>query len=367
MRAEPGSQAGNTRPPFSLLQGWLEAGLTPGVAAVVAREGRVVGEFYGGAADGERPVEPETPFCLASITKLYTACAALALVEDGLLALGEPLGPWLPELTPEDRAHLTLRRLLTHTSGLPYDLGPEEQGRIGPTPSFTAIVEQYARLGSAFPPGSQVRYGNVNFGLLAQVIERIGDAPFGEQLQARVLAPLRLEQTRLPPPTDQWDRLARVADTDSPGEEHESFNSAWWRGLGLPYGGATATAREVARFMTACLGDNRVAGFLAPTTLDAMTTPQTGDLAGGVPGLSTWPRADWGLGFELRGEKRPHPFGELTGPDTFGHLGGSGTLTWADPDSGLVCVVLCNRVLLTERDRFLTAFCRFSNAVTTLA
>lgn len=367
MRSDAEQPAANPRQPFAVLQRWLDEGLTPGVAAVIAREGRLVGEFYDGAADGERAVTAETLFCLASITKLYTACAAMSLVEDGLVALNEPLAPWLPEFAAEERGQLTLRRLLTHTSGLPMDLGPEELERIGPTPSLDAILDQYPRLRTIFPPGSQVRYSNVNFGLLARVVERAAGAPFGEVLRRRVLAPLRLERTALSPPPASWERLARVAEADQAGAENESFNSAWWRGLGLPYGGATAPAREVARFLTACLGDGAVAGFLAPTTLGAMTNPQTGDLGGGIPGLSSWSRADWGLGFELRGEKRLHPFGELTSPDTFGHLGAAGTLAWADPESALVCVVLCNRALFADRDRFISAFCRFSNAVAVLA
>ena len=61
--------------------------------------------------------------------------------------------------------------------------------------------------------------------------------------------------------------------------------------------------------------------------------------------------------------KRLHPFGDLTSPATFGHLGLSGTMAWADPDSGLVVVLLTNRMLVKDRQRLLTAFCRFSNAV----
>ena len=350
-------------PAFTLLQRWLDQGLTPGVAAVVARDGRLLGEFYSGSADRERPVEAGTPFCLASITKLYTAAAALALIQDGLLALDESLAELLPELAEEDRAQLTLRRLLTHTSGLPLDLGPEEQERIGPTPGLEAILDQYARLRPVVPPGSQVRYSNMNYGLLARVVERAGGEPFGAFLRRRILDPLGLTQTSLPPPPDIWDRLARVADTDEPGAEHESFNSTWWRGLGLPYGGATAPAREVARFLTACLSERAVPGFLTPPTLELMTHSHTGELSGGVPGFSSWARADWGLGPELRGEKRLHPFGDLTSPETFGHLGLSGTMAWADPDSGLVCVVLTNRLLTKDTARRLVAFCRFSNAV----
>ena len=367
MHTDARPQTPDPRLPFAVLQRWLDDGLTPGVAAVVAREGRLVGEFYGGSAGGEWPVQADTLFCLASITKLYTACAAMTLVEDGLVALNEPLEPWLPEFAGDERAQLTLRRLLTHTSGLPVDLGPEENERLGPMPTLEAILDQYPRLRTVFPPGSQVRYSNVNFGLLARLVERVTGSPFGEVLQGRVLGPLRLERTALPPPPESREKLARVADAGEAGAEDESFNSAWWRGLGLPYGGAVGPAREVARFLTACLGDGAVAGFLSPTTLDAMTRPQTGDLAGGIPGLFSWSRAEWGLGFELRGDKRLHPFGELNSPDTFGHLGISGTMAWADPESGLVCVVLCNRLMTADRDRFVSGFCRFSNAVAALA
>jgi CubicO group peptidase (beta-lactamase class C family) len=115
--------------------------------------------------------------------------------------------------------------------------------------------------------------------------------------------------------------------------------------------------------MTACLGDADIPGFLAPVTLDLMVHSHTGELAGGVPGFSTYVRADWGLGPEVRGEKRLHPFGDLTSPAAFGHLGLAGTMAWADPESGLVVILLTNRVLMKDLRTLLTAFCRFSNAV----
>jgi CubicO group peptidase (beta-lactamase class C family) len=348
---------------FSLLLTWLERGLTPGVAAVIGRDGRLVGELYAGSAGPERSVESNSLFCLASITKPLTACAAMSLLQDGLLALDEPLGDYLPELAPEDGARMTLRGLLTHTSGFPLDLGPEEQERIGLTPSFEQIVGQYGRIRPIVPPGRQVRYSNVNYGLLAQLTERLSGRPFREFLRQRVLEPLGLENVWLTPPPEVWDRLAEVAGTETPGAPNESFNSAWWRNLGLPWGGAVGTAREVARFMTACLADAPIEGFLTPPVLDLMTRPQSYELSGGIPGFGVWPRAEWGLGFEVRGEKPLHYFGDVASPATFGHIGGSGTLTWADPDSGLVCVVLTNQMLGTDLPTRLLAFNHFSNAV----
>ena len=347
---------------FSLGLTWLERGLTPGLAVVVGRDGRLVGEMYVGSADEQRPVESGTLFCLDSLTKLFTASAAMSLVQDGLLALDESLADYLPELAPEDRPRMTPRALLTHTTGFPADLGPEESERLGPTPSFEQIVGQYERIRPVAPPGSQVRYSNINYGLLALVCERLAGRPFGEFLRQRVFEPLGMASTYLPPPAETWERLARVAGTANPGSPGEPFNSAWWRGLGLPWSGAVSTAREVARFMTACLGDAPLEEFLLPPVLDQLTRSQTNDLSGGIPGLTTWPRAEWGLGFELRGEKKLHPFGELTSPATFGQASPAGPLAWADPDSGLVCVVLANQLAADPPTRWLD-LCRLSNAI----
>lgn len=347
---------------FSLGLTWLERGLTPGLAIVVGREGRLVGEMYAGSADEQRPVESSTLFWLDSLTTLLSAAAALSLVQDGLLALDESLADYLPELAAEDRPRMTLRALLTHTTGFPTDLGPEEWERLGPTPSFEQLVGQYERIRPIAPPGSQVRYSTINFGLLALVCERLAGRPFTEFLQQRVFEPLGLSNTFLPPPPESWERLAHVAGTASPGAPDEPFNSTWWRGLGLPWSGAASTAREVARFLTACLGEAPLEEFLLPPVLDQLTRPHTNDLSGGLPGLASWPRAEWGLGFELRGDKRLHPFGELTSPAAFGLASPAGPLAWADPDSGLVCVVLANQVATDPQARWLD-LCRLSNAV----
>ena len=348
---------------LAVLQEWLEGGLSPGLAMVVARDGRVLAELYAGG-DGEAAINPETLFALDALTMPLTACAALTLVEDGQRALDEPLGDLLPELADEDRAAATLRRLLTHTTGLPADLGPEERERIGPTPTVSEIVGQIGRLRPICPPGSQVRFSQLNYALLALVVERLVGEPFGDYLRRRVLEAVGLAQTVFAPSDDGSRAIARVHGTEDAGQPHELYNSRWWRGLGLASAGAFSTARDVARFLTACLAEHPPAGFLSGGTLELMTRSQTGELSGSRQGVGAWSRADWGLGFELRGDKRLHPFGELASPETFGQVGAAGGVGWADPDSGLVCVLLTNHVLAPELSRRLVTICRFSNAVT---
>jgi beta-lactamase class C len=92
-----------------------------------------------------------------------------------------------------------------------------------------------------------------------------------------------------------------------------------------------------------------------------MITNQTDGLRGGIEGFMTWEQCAWGLGFDLRGSKRPHFSGEYTSPGTFGHTGVAGTFAWADPASGLVCVMLANRMLYNSWNT--SRWSRFSTAV----
>lgn len=347
----------------SLLQSWIDDGLTPGLAAVIARDGRLVAELYGGSADGERPVEAGTLFCLGALSAPFAAATALHLVQDGLIGLDEPLDELVPELADEVRSHLSLRRLLTHATGLAADFGPEARERLGPTPTPAAIADEHTRLELLAPPGSQVRFSQLGGGLLARVLERLLGQPYPEALRRGVLEPLGLTQTMLTPAPEDLEHLARVAEVEPVGAPEEPYNSPWWRALGLPNAGLFSTAREVARFLTACLAEAPIAEFLAPVTLDLMTQNGSAELSGGIVGLSAWHRAEWGLGFELRGDKQRHPFGDLVSPETFGHLGETGTLAWADPDTGLVCVLLTNRQFPADQQRRLAGFARFSNAV----
>ena len=355
-----------------LLRGYVDEGVVPGVAALVARHGRPAAAWYLGSADpaGGRPVEAGTLFPLASITKPLTAALIMAFVEEGRIGLDEPAAAVLPELGRPETAGLTLRQLLTHTAGFPGF--PDENAALRqarrPLGAFVA-----AFLGTAprFAAGSQFCYSNVGVGLLGEVAARLSGRSYAAALRERVLDPWGLADVLLPLPEAEWPRAALVRDADFAGTPHETFNSPYFRGLGISWGGAYATAGAVAAFaqpfLDAALGTGGPCP-LAPATRRAMVTVQA-EAPPAPPDrrdeldARAWPAVPWGLGWEVRGPRRPHYTGELTSPTAFGHLGASGTCVWADPASGILAVLLTNQALSTGWSRAPARHARFANAV----
>jgi len=387
---------------FALLAGWVEAGNLPGAAALVARGGRIAGEAYLGLADRARgrPADSATIWGLASITKPVTATAVMQLVDTGQFSLDEPLHRLLPEFldapaTPFDRQAVTPRHLLSHTSGLPGfsedNLALRQAHR-----SLADFVRSFGRQPLFFAPGTAHLYSNPGILLAAETVGRTLDGTLGQAVDApkvdryhglvheRILAPLGMAASSLRPPAEWDERIARVVGTGQEGRDYEMANTAYYRGLGIPWGGLFSRPRDLARFVDLFLpaagGQQRLglaggeAGprLVAPATAAAMTTIQFAppDAApevaatlrdGAVPAPRL--KVEWGIGWQIKGTKWLHAFGELTSAACFGHLGATGTMAWADPRADLVCVLLTNQALAsatwTERPRMAL----FSNAV----
>ena len=222
----------------------------------------------------------ERAFPLASVTKLLTTTAVLVAVEEGSLALDEPVaieGPSAP-------GEVTVRHLLAHTSGLPFDGD-----------------------GPVARPGVRRIYSNRGIERLADHLAHRTGLAFVDYLQEAVLGPLGMDGTAL-------------ADRS-------------------PAAGGVAPIGDVLRFGAECLAPTLV----APTTLAEATRVQFPGLDGVVPGFGRMSPCDWGLGFELRDGKDPHWTGSGNAPTTFGHFGGSGTFLWIDPVAGVACAGLADR------------------------
>jgi CubicO group peptidase (beta-lactamase class C family) len=208
----------------------------------------------------------------ASVTKLVTALAALVAAEEGVVDLDEPAGP----------EGATVRHLLAHASGLPFEPGAPAGG-----------------------VGRRRVYSNVGFETLAEHIAARAEMPFADYLSAGVLEPLGMRAEL---------RGSPAADL------HGSLDDL------------LLFARELQR-----------PTLVAAETLAEATSVQFAGLAGVLPDLGRFDPNDWGLGFELRDEKSPHWTGTRNSPSTFGHFGGSGTFLWVDPEAGLALGVLTNR------------------------
>jgi CubicO group peptidase (beta-lactamase class C family) len=228
-------------------------------------------------------------FRWASVTKPATALAVLVAAEEGILDLDEPAGP----------PRSTVRHLLAHASGLPFE------GR-----------EPIAR------PGARRIYSNSGFDVLAELLSERAEMPFPEYLHAAVVGPLGM--------------------------------GAELRG---PAGSGLFGTLDDLLLLAHELLDPTV---VATETLAEATSVQFPGLAGVTPEMGRFDPNDWGLGFELRDEKPGHWSGTKTSARTFGHWGGSGAFLWVDPDAALALGVLTD---LDFGDWAKTAWPALSDAV----
>ena len=229
-------------------------------------------------ADGRRATHGPTDRALAltSVTKPLSAYAVLIAAHHGALHLDEPAGP-----TAE--AGGTVRHLLAHASGLPFeDDAPTQR------------------------PERRRVYSNWAFDVLGDLVaERVG-MPFADHLTFEVLEPLGMTDTRLE---------------------------------GSPAADAVGTVDDLLAFVEELLAPR----LLDPETVTAARTVAFPGLDGVLPGFGRQSPNDWGLGFEIRDAKSPHWTGDRLPASTFGHFGQSGTFLWVDPEGGLGSVLLSDR------------------------
>jgi CubicO group peptidase (beta-lactamase class C family) len=172
------------------------AGERPGASVLVIKNGEpVVRRSYGLAVLEERtPATPQTNYRLASVTKQFTAAAILLLAEEGRLELDDGVRKWLPEL-PDVADDVTIRRLLTHTSGLiDYeDVIPASMTAQLRDADVLEILKSQHR--TYFAPGTGYRYSNSGYALLALIVERASGASFQSFLRRRIFEPLGMHGT----------------------------------------------------------------------------------------------------------------------------------------------------------------------------
>lgn len=308
----------------NLIEQAVEAGKVR-AAALEVRQAK----FRFARSFGEAP-SPDAVFLIASITKPMTAAGVMILADRGELALEDPVHKFIPEFSEGDRKLITIRHLLTHTSGLPDQLPENVELRKRQAP-LKEFVERAIRTPLLFKPGTRVSYQSMGILLAAEAAERITGRPFAEFLETELFAPLAMRRTALGLggmkisdtmrcQTEQAEPLYGGGREDASSWD---WNSAYWRNLAAPWGGAHSTAPDIARFLDYFLApDGRV---LKRETAAAMIVNQTAGL--------NEPR---GIGFVVA----PGSFGKACSPRAFGHAGATGTLAWADPATGLIAVVL---------------------------
>ncbi len=308
----------------------VRRGALPGAALAVGRWNQPVIEKGIGTVDrlaGSATVDPDhTIYDLASLTKVVaTTTAVMLLWEDGDIDLDAPVRTYLPAFSGGDRDRITIRHLLTHTSGLPA----------GATVDGLSRDEVFARIyatGLRSRPGQRVEYSDLGFIVLWQAAEAAHGAPLTVLLQKRVFGPLGMKFTSFLP-GETCVRCAPTLDREGfRGVVHDPIA----RRLGgvAGHAGLFSTAHDLSRFaaMLASGGELDGVRVLRASTIALFTQRQPG---AGV-------RA---LGWETPNERGDGSGGLIISPGAFGHTGFTGTSLWVDPQRGTWTVLLSNRTL----------------------
>lgn len=319
-------------------------GVCPSAALAIGRGGNCyVQRAWGRAAlpDGA-PVDLKTRYDMASLTKLLsTTMVAFHALEQGLICLSDRLDRYFD--APEDKAGITIERLMTHTSGLPASL-PLWRELADPSGAAACILA--APL--AAPVGARVIYSCMGYILLGFLLEKVYGKPLDALAEELVFRPLGMPRTGYRP------QGANIAAT----EIDPQSGSAWCgivhdenaRFLGGVSGnaGVFSDLGDCARFaaMLACMGRVGERAYLSPATLRAAIVNRT-------PGMDE----NRGLGFHLTGSEANF-IGDLFPPQSFGHTGFTGTSLVVDPTTGYYVVLLTNRVHPTRDNLALMRFRR---------
>jgi len=301
---------------------WIADGRVQGASILVTQGSRQFARNFGNAK-GTEPV-----FLLASITKPMTAAAVMSLVDAGALSLDDKAVKFFPSFTGEGRETITIRNLLTHTGGLPDMLADDEMLREHHAP-LSDYREGALKAPLKFAPGSKYSYSSMGILLSAEIAQKISGKPIADIVEEKVFKKLGMRRTGygLRGRANAMAGASRAAPamTEAGKKSWNSWNwnSEYWRNLGAPWGGALGSAADISRFYREFLEQRGT--ILKSATEQLMIANQS------PPGVKAS-----GLGFDLP----PSVGAPACGPRTFGHNGSTGTLSWADPDTGTICVVL---------------------------
>jgi CubicO group peptidase (beta-lactamase class C family) len=344
---------------FALLDRYVTGQGVKGAGLVVAKGGEIVGEHYVGCATPDQPAAAGTLWPLASISKLYTAAAAMALVQAGEITLGTRAAAILPGFTKDGRDKITLRHLLTHTSGLPYE-SPQMADRLQAQLTLEEILQEAFDCELLFAPGTNQVYSDYGIGLAGLICAKVAGLSFPELVLQTVIAPGGLVDTYMPPPESVFDRIAQIEGPLAEGTPGAMYNSTYARNLAHPAFGTIASARDLLK-LGLLFDPNRERTLFSRVGTMTMITDQTGL---DFPDELTEPMSPtvraWGIGFHVKGQMA---FPELASPVAFGHPGATGCLLLIDPTYDVGFAFVSNRHLNLSLDDWNARLSAIANVV----
>jgi CubicO group peptidase (beta-lactamase class C family) len=364
----------------------VATGKLAGAIVLIQRHGRPIYFKCFGVRDvaTKQPMTPDTIFALHSMTKPITSLAAMMLIDNGKLALADPVSKYIPafaavkvgvdsktesgdsvlKLVPPNRP-VTIEDLLRQTSGITYDYigGDLIKKAYTDADIFEGhfdnkeFAQRVARLPLARQPGTLWRYGH-STDVLGRIIEIVSGKSLFEFLKQRILSPLGMTSTRFVlHGAAEWARMAEPLPDDAILllAEHDRRAHPEWESGG---GGLVSTITDYARFAQMLLNGGRLDGkqYLSPTAFKQMTTDHIGPGSGVARDYFYFPGDGFGFGYGLAvrtdpGNAKPPP------PGSIGELkwdSGSGTYFGADPKLDMLYILM--EQTQTERGRIVPAF-----------
>jgi CubicO group peptidase (beta-lactamase class C family) len=325
----------------SALQPFVDSHSLAGAVVLVADKDKVLSLEAVGFADlaTKKPMQTDMMFWIASQSKPITAAALMMLVDEGKVHLDDPIAKYLPEFNDQwlaveqDKDHLllkkpkhpvTVRNILSHTSGMPFSSAMEQ-----PTLDGLALcdaVRSYAMTPLQTEPGTKYAYSNAGINTAGRIIEVVSGLPYEEFLDKRLFGPLGMKDTTFWPDESQLKRLAKSykPNVDKSGLEETRIGQLTYplsnrKRQPMPAGGLFSTAADVNCFCQMILNRGVYQGkrLLSEEAIKQMTTKQTRDAV----------KDNYGLGFALGGT-------------TFGHGGAYATNMTVDSKRGLITIFM---------------------------
>jgi len=306
----------------------------PGGVLWLEHTGAIYHKAYGRRAlvPREEAMSEDTIFDAASLTKVIAGTPALMLlVEKGRVNLAAPVKTYIPEFGTDGKEAVTVRQLLTHTSGLRPDVSTHPAWTGYETAIKLACAE---KLQAA--PGTVFRYSDINLFLVGEVVERVSGVKLNEFCAREIYQPLKMTDTGFLPPESKRARIAPTEMTDGMmlrGVVHDP--TARYMGGRAGHAGLFTTAADLARFARMMLNEGVLEGvrIFKPETVRLMTSLQTPEKISSRRGLG------WDIDSGYSGLR-----GSIFPIGSYGHTGFTGTSLWIDPFSKTFWIFLSSRV-----------------------
>lgn len=348
-----------TTPLDTALEGFrnevVEAKEVAGAATLVGSKEKVLSSAASGFADiaTQRPMKTDSVAWIASMSKPVTGVAVMMMVEEGLIALDDPVAKYLPEFKDLKDAEgkevmVTIAQCMSHTAGL-QDLSKEEEAELK---TLDQVMKLTATRPVKFAPGTKWAYCQTGINVGGRIVEIVSQQNFADFLEKRLFGPLGMKDTSFYPGTEQVERLAFAYNKTDKGLEVVLPRVLAGKDYGdrsrypRANGGLFSTAEDFGRFLSMVIngGDANGHRFLKPESIKEMTRSRTDGLenVGFVKGNA------YGIGW-IRVVNPGGPTAPLS-PGSFGHGGAYGTQAWIDPEKDRYTVLIIQHANIGNGD-----------------